>query len=103
MLHFQFGPAQIAACLHGVRTNEMMCIERARQRTANVREILQCGGAAVPQPRQQAAGVRRQRSTPTAMLRPVNSAMVGICAISFANSASFDTASITLPYTSQLE
>jgi hypothetical protein len=44
-----------------------------------------------------------QRSIPTAMLRPVNSAKVTVCAYSFANASSFATASCTFPYTSQLE
>jgi hypothetical protein len=44
-----------------------------------------------------------QRSIPTAMLRPVNSAKVDVCAHNFANASSFATASCTFPYTSQLE
>ena len=44
-----------------------------------------------------------QRSMLTAMLRPVNSAKVVVCAHSFANASSFASASCTLPYTSQLE
>ncbi len=47
--------------------------------------------------------LRCQRSMPTAMLRPVNSAKVAVCAHSFANASSFATASCTFPYTSQLE
>ena len=44
-----------------------------------------------------------QRSMPTAMLRPVNSAKVVVCANSFANVSSFANASCTFPYASQLE
>ena len=43
--------------------------------------------------RSDAANRGDQRSTPTAMLRPVNSAMVLMCAKSFAKAGSFDTAS----------
>jgi len=44
-----------------------------------------------------------QRSMPTAMLRPFNSAKVAVCAYSFVNASSFANASCTFPYTSQLE
>ena len=36
---------------------------------------------------------------PTAMLRPVNSAKVAVCAYNFANASSFANASCTFPYT----
>jgi hypothetical protein len=55
-------------------------------------------------PRRPATGffLVAQRSTPTAMLRPFNSAKVSVFAYSFAKASSFATASCTLPYTSQL-
>jgi hypothetical protein len=45
---------------------------------------------------------RCQRSTLTVMLRPISSAMVAVCANSFANAGSFANPSCALPYTSQL-
>src|SRR6266481_5794311 len=54
-------------------------------------------------PRRPATGffLVAQRSTPTAMLRPFNSAKVSVFAYSFAKASSFATASCTLPYTSR--
>lgn len=56
----------------------------------------------LPQVGLREASGRRQRSTPTEMLRPVSWAMVGILAISLTNAGSLAIPSCTLPYTSQL-